>query len=397
MLLRHDFYFQPISAAEDLILAKTATSPKKEALTKNGTGTRTKTTASKTGETNGDHDFALVELAKAEYAKRRKSQLDSIKTIDKKLLREMLYMMVLGRRFEEKCAEVYRMGKIGGFCHLYIGQEAIGVGSMMALKPTDMVITSYRDHVQAMIKGISPESVLAELYGKAGGCVKGKGGSMHMFSKEHEFYGGHGIVGGQIGVGTGMAYAAKYKQSGQVVLCFFGEAAVNQGIFHESLNMAQLWKLPCIYICENNQYGMGTSQERAMSTRNIAKKAEAFEMANEFVDGMDVMAVREATLRAIERARKDSSPTLLEIRAYRFMGHSMSDPGNYRTRDEIKKYQERDPVVLFKDSLKESKVLGDKDFEKIESEAVAAVDRAVKFADESPFPQKSELFTDVFA
>ncbi|NOT46842.1 MAG: pyruvate dehydrogenase (acetyl-transferring) E1 component subunit alpha [Acidobacteria bacterium] len=353
--------------------------------------------AAKAESTNGKTDLHIVELAKSEYQKRRKSQLESIKKTDKKLLRAMLYQMVLGRRFEEKCAEVYRMGKIGGFCHLYIGQEAIAVGSMMALKPTDMVITSYRDHVQAMVKGISPESVMAELYGKEGGCVKGKGGSMHMFSKELEFYGGHGIVGGQIGVGTGMAYAAKYKGTDQVTLCFFGEAAVNQGIFHESLNMAQLWKLPCIYICENNQYGMGTSQERAMSTRNIAKKAEAFEMANEFVDGMDVMAVRDATLRAIERARKDGSPTLLEVRAYRFMGHSMSDPGNYRTRDEIKKYQERDPIVLFKDSLKESKVLGDKDFEKIEQEAAEAVEKAVKFADESPYPAESELMTDVYA
>lgn len=289
------------------------------------------------------------------------------------------------------------MGKIGGFCHLYIGQEAIGVGSMMALEPTDMVITAYRDHVQAIVKGMTPESVLAELYGKAGGCVGGKGGSMHMFSKELEFYGGHGIVGGQIGVGTGMAYAAKYKNTGQVVLCFFGEAAVNQGMFHESLNMAQLWKLPCIYICENNQYGMGTSQARAMSSRSIARKAEAFEMANEFVDGMDVMAVREATLRAIERAREKSEPTLLEIRAYRFMGHSMSDPGNYRTRDEIAKYQERDPIVLFKDSLKAAKVFDDKDFDEIEKEAVEAVDRAVTFADESPFPDESELLKDVFA
>lgn len=289
------------------------------------------------------------------------------------------------------------MGKIGGFCHLYIGQEAIGVGTIMATEPKDMVITAYRDHVQAMVKGMSPESVMAELYGKAGGCVGGKGGSMHMFSKELEFYGGHGIVGGQIGVGTGMAYAAKYKNTGQVVLCFFGEAAVNQGIFHESLNMAQLWKLPCIYICENNQYGMGTSQERAMSTRNIAKKADAFEMANEFVDGMDVMAVREATLRAIKRAREDSLPTLLEIRAYRFMGHSMSDPGNYRTRDEIAKYQERDPIVLFKDSLKAAGVLGDKDFDEIEQESLATVDRAVKFADESPYPDESELLSDVFA
>jgi pyruvate dehydrogenase E1 component alpha subunit len=342
-------------------------------------------------------DFVEVEQAKQEFARRRQSQLESIKKTDKKILRAMLYQMVLGRRFEEKCAEVYRMGKIGGFCHLYIGQEAIGVGSMMALEPKDMVITAYRDHVQAIVKGMTPESVMAELYGKAGGCVKGKGGSMHMFSKELEFYGGHGIVGGQIGVGTGMAYASKYKNTGQVVLCFFGEAAVNQGIFHESLNMAQLWKLPCIYICENNQYGMGTSQARAMSTRNIAKKADAFEMANEFVDGMDVMAVREATQRAIERARKDSLPTLLEIRAYRFMGHSMSDPGNYRTRDEIAKYQERDPIVLFKQSLQEANVLKENDFDKIEQEAVEAVDRAVKFADESPFPEPGELYTNVYA
>ena len=361
-------------------------------ISKNGTGKADQGVDNPKGA-----DFVDVDEAIAEYKDRKASQLDSIKKTDKKLLREMLYQMVLGRRFEEKCAEVYRMGKIGGFCHLYIGQEAIGVGSMMALKPTDMVITAYRDHVQAMIKGMTPESVMAELYGKEGGCVKGKGGSMHMFSKELEFYGGHGIVGGQIGVGTGMAYAAKYKNSGQVVICFFGEAAVNQGIFHESLNMAQLWKLPCIFICENNQYGMGTSQARAMSISSIAKKGEGYGMANEFVDGMDVMAVRDATLRAIERARKDGSPTLLEIRAYRYMGHSMSDPGNYRTRDEILKYQERDPIVLFKDSLKEAKVLSDKDFEKIEKDAVAAVDKAVKFADESPLPDPSELFTDVLA
>ena len=380
-----------------MILPKAVTRQKPVAKTSktstNGSGTSPK----KNGKEPEFTDFVEVEQAIAEYNARRASQLASIKKTDKKLLRDMLYQMVLGRHFEEKCAEVYRMGKIGGFCHLYIGQEAIGVGSLMALKPTDMVITSYRDHVLAMIKGMTPESVMAELYGKEGGCVGGKGGSMHMFSKELEFFGGHGIVGGQIGVGTGMAYAAKYKGTGQVTLCFFGEAAVNQGIFHESLNMAQLWKLPCIYICENNQYGMGTSQERAMSSRSIAKKADAFEMANEFVDGMDVMAVREATLRAIERGRKDGSPTLLEIRAYRFMGHSMSDPGNYRTREEIKKYQERDPIVLFKDSLKEAKVFGDKDFDKIDQEAIAAVDRAVKFADESPYPNESELLKDIYA
>ena len=366
---------------------------KKSKASANGNGIPADNTAAK----SGGIDLAQIELEKSEYLQRKASQLESIKRTDKKLLKEMLYQMVLGRIFEEKCAEVYRMGKIGGFCHLYIGQEAIGVGSMMALKPTDMVITSYRDHVQAMIKGLSPESVMAELYGKEGGCVGGEGGSMHMFSKEHEFYGGHGIVGGQIGVGMGMSFAAKYKGTDQVTLCFFGEAAVNQGIFHESLNMAQLWKLPCIFICENNQYGMGTSQARAMSSRSIAKKADAFEMANEFVDGMDVMAVRDATLRAIERARRDGSPTLLEVRAYRYMGHSMSDPGNYRTREEIARYQERDPIVLFKDSLKEAKVLTDKDFEKIHNEAVEAVQRAVQFADESPFPDASALLTDVYA
>ncbi len=374
--------------------AATRQRPAQKATRTSGNGTGEKPD---TEERSQVTDFVDVEKATAEYNARRKSQLESIKKTDKKLLRGMLYQMVLGRRFEEKCAEVYRVGEIGGFCHLYIGQEAIAVGSMMALEPTDMVITAYRDHVQAMVKGMTPESVMAELYGKEGGCVKGKGGSMHMFSKELEFYGGHGIVGGQIGVGTGMAYAAKYKESGQVTLCFFGEAAVNQGIFHESLNMAQLWKLPCIYICENNQYGMGTSQKRAMSISSVAKKGDAYGIANEFVDGMDVMAVREATQRAIDRARNESLPTLLEIRAYRFMGHSMSDPGNYRTRDEIAKYQSRDPIVLFKDSLDQAGVLGEKDFDEIEKEAAEAVEKAVKFAEESPFPNEKELFTDVYA
>lgn len=387
-------------------MPKTATRKKTEKETtktanevlSNGTGPTSSKTASKNApQSPVVTDFVDVEEAKKEFNARKRSQLEAIKKTDKKLLREMLYQMVLGRRFEEKCAEVYRMGKIGGFCHLYIGQEAISVGSMMALKPEDMVITAYRDHVQAMIKGMTPESVMAELYGKIGGCVKGKGGSMHMFSAEHQFYGGHGIVGGQIGVGTGMAYASKYKGEDTVTLCFFGEAAVNQGIFHESLNMAQLWKLPCIYICENNGYGMGTSQQRAMSIKSIASKADAFGMANEFVDGMDVMAVRAATQRAIDRARKDSLPTLLEIRAYRYMGHSMSDPGNYRTRDEIAKYQERDPITLFQDSLKEAGVFSDKDYEKMEKEVAEVVARSVQFADESPYPPEEELLTDVYA
>ncbi|REJ79530.1 MAG: pyruvate dehydrogenase (acetyl-transferring) E1 component subunit alpha [Acidobacteria bacterium] len=309
----------------------------------------------------------------------------------------MLYEMVLGREFEQKCAEVYRIGKIGGFCHLYIGQEAIAIGVQTQLEDRDFVIGSYRDHVQAMVQGISAEAVMAELYGKAGGNVGGKGGSMHMFSEEHNFFGGHGIVGGQIGVATGLAFAQKYKETGGVTVCYFGEAAVNQGIFHESLNMAALWGLPCIYICENNKYGMGTSQERAMSISSISSKAEGYGMHGEFVDGMDVMNVREVVGRAIKRGREESAPTLLEVRAYRYMGHSMSDPGKYRSTEEIKKYQERDPIRLFKDSLKEAKIFDDKDFEDIEKRANTKVGEAIEFAENSPLPDESELLTDVYA
>ena len=386
--------------AEVLILPKsTATRQRSTTTTNRDSANGSNKTASEVSDKIDQivTDKVDVEQAKAEYQKRKKTQRNLIKQTDQELLREMLFQMVLGRRFEEKCAEVYRTGKIGGFCHLYIGQEAIATGMLTALRPDDMVIASYRSHVQAMIKGIAPEQVLAELYGKATGAVKGKGGSMHMFSKEREFYGGHGIVGGQIGVATGMAFAAKYKKTEQVTLCFFGEAAVNQGIFHESLNMAQLWKLPCIYICENNIYGMGTSQARAMSISSVARKAESYGIANEFVDGMDVMAVRDATLKAIERARKESLPTLLEIRTYRFMGHSMSDPGKYRTSEEIKKYQERDPIVLFRESLTEAKVISDKDYTEIEARAKETVEKAIRFAEESPFPDAKELFSDVYA
>src|SRR5437879_4893735 len=214
---------------------------------------------------------------------------------------KMLRQMLLIRRFEEKAAEAYALGKIGGFCHLYIGQEAVAVGAISALRPDDYVLTSYREHGQAIAKGITPDAIMAELYGKATGCSKGKGGSMHMFDKEVNFLGGHGIVGGQIPLATGVAFASKYKGTDQVTLCFFGEAAVNQGAFHESLNMAQLWKLPCIYICENNQYGMGTSLARAMSSQDISQKSCAYDIASESVDGMDVLAVREATLRAVGR------------------------------------------------------------------------------------------------
>ncbi|MGI8734374.1 MAG: pyruvate dehydrogenase (acetyl-transferring) E1 component subunit alpha [Pyrinomonadaceae bacterium] len=305
--------------------------------------------------------------------------------------------MLLIRRFEEKSAEAYSMGKIGGFCHLYIGQEAVGVGAISAIRREDYVLTSYRDHGQAIAKGMSPDAVMAELFGKAGGCSRGKGGSMHMFDKTIGFLGGHAIVGGQIPLATGVAFASKYQGTDKVTLCFFGEAAVNQGAFHESLNMAQLWKLPCIYICENNQYGMGTSLERAMSLRDISQKGYAYEMASEFVDGMDVLAVREATARAVERARKEYLPTLIEVRTYRFMGHSMSDPGSYRTRAEIEKHQERDPLKLFSASLLEEKILSDEAYEEMEKQVREEVEHAVRFAEESPLPELEELYTDVYA
>jgi pyruvate dehydrogenase E1 component alpha subunit len=316
---------------------------------------------------------------------------------DRETLVELLHQMVLIRRFEEKCAESYSLGKIGGFCHLYIGQEAVGVGAISALRQDDYVLTSYREHGQAIAKGISPDAVMAELYGKAGGCSHGKGGSMHLFDKRVNFLGGHAIVGGQIPLATGVAFASKYQETDRVTLCFFGEAAVNQGAFHESLNMAQLWKLPCIYICENNMYGMGTSLERAMSLQNVAQKACAYEIASEFVDGMDVLKMRQATQRAVKRAREESLPTLLEARTYRYMGHSMSDPGNYRTRAEIEKYQERDPIKLFLSDLKAQGVIGDSDVAQIEAEVKEVVEQSLRFAEESPLPDESELFTNIYA
>src|SRR5713101_7151767 len=231
--------------------------------------------------------------------------------LDSALARALLTQMQLIRRFEEKAAEMYAMGKIGGFLHLYIGQEAVAVGAMSTLRPDDYAISSYREHGHCLAKGSDPRRVMAELFGRRDGLSKGKGGSMHLFDKSVNFLGGHAIVGAQIPLATGVAFASKYRETDQVTLCFFGEAAVNQGAFHESLNLAQLWKLPCIYICENNKYGMGTSLERAMSSHNVAEKACAYDLASEFVDGMDVMAMRRATQRAVERARKESLPTLL--------------------------------------------------------------------------------------
>ena len=351
---------------------------------------------SSTGVIDPPPDIDKKKLAR-ERDQVKERQKDRLSGLEPAQLIDLYRQMILIRRFEEKAAEVYVAGKIGGFCHLYIGQEAVAVGSISALRKDDYVMGSYREHGQALAKGMSARAVMAELYGKVTGCSKGKGGSMHMFDKELGFLGGHAIVGGQIPLATGTAFASKYLGKDQVTLCYFGEAAVNQGAFHESLNMAQLWKLPVIYICENNQYGMGTSIQRAMSLRDVAQKACAYELASEFVDGMDVLAVREATMRAVERARKDYLPTLLEIRTYRFMGHSMSDPGNYRTRAEIEKYQERDPIRLFVSSLIEEKITDQETLDKIDHEVREEVEDSIRFAEESPLPPPENLYTDVYA
>jgi pyruvate dehydrogenase E1 component alpha subunit len=345
------------------------------------------------GDTVGSNGSQMRE----DNQRRKAEQKERIEETDRETLIKLLSQMILIRRLEEKSAEAYSLGKIGGFCHLYIGQEAVAVGAISAIRKDDYVLTSYREHGHAIAKGIPADEIMAELYGKAGGCSAGKGGSMHLFDAGVNFLGGHAIVGGQIPLATGVAFASKYMNTDRVTLCFFGEAAVNQGAFHESLNMAQLWKLPCIYICENNQYGMGTSLERAMSLRDVSQKACAYDLASEFVDGMDVLAVREATMRAVERARKDYLPTLIEVRTYRFMGHSMSDPGNYRTRAEIEKYQERDPIKLFIASLKEKNLIDDATVAEFENKAREEVERAAKFADQSPEPATEELFTNVYA
>ena len=341
-----------------------------------------------------DLDNKELDRERDEAKERQKERLSKLQPDQ---LIELYRQMLLIRRFEEKAAEVYVAGKIGGFCHLYIGQEAVAVGAISPLRKDDYVLGSYREHGQALAKGMSARAIMAELYGKATGCSKGKGGSMHMFEKEIGFLGGHAIVAGQIPLATGTAFASKYQGTDQVTICFFGEAAVNQGAFHESLNMAQLWKLPCIYICENNQYGMGTSLKRAMSLQDIAQKGCAYEIASEFVDGMDVLAVREAVERAIARGRKEYLPTLLEIRTYRFRGHSMSDPGKYRTQAEIEQYQQRDPIMLFAASLLEENITDQQALDKIDAEIHEIVEDSIRFAEESPFPEPEELYTDVYA
>jgi pyruvate dehydrogenase E1 component alpha subunit len=305
-------------------------------------------------------------------------------------------MMLLLRKFEEKTGQLYGMQKIRGFCHLYIGQEALAAGCMTATRQEDPYITAYRDHGLALAKGITANACMAELYGKATGCSKGKGGSMHFFGVKEYFFGGHGIVGAQIGTGAGLAFAEQYKGTDNVSLTFFGDGAARQGMLHETFNLAMLWKLPVIFICENNNYAMGTSVERTSNVTDIYKLADAYEMPADVVDGMSPEAVHEAVARAVKRAREGGGPTLLEMKTYRYKGHSMSDPQKYRSKDEVEEYKDKDPIEHCKKKLLEEFKLAEEDIEVINERIKNIVDESVRFAEESPWPSDDELLKDVY-
>ncbi|WP_396207735.1 pyruvate dehydrogenase (acetyl-transferring) E1 component subunit alpha [Gemmatimonas sp.] len=310
---------------------------------------------------------------------------------------ELLYSMLLQRRFEERCAEMYAIGRIGGFCHLYIGQEAVSTGIISLLRPDDYIITTYRDHGQALARGMTPRAVMAELFGRQDGCAKGKGGSMHMFDKQLGFLGGHGIVGGHVPIAAGVGFAIRYRGGDQVIACFMGESVVNTGAFHEALNMAALWKLPCVFIIENNRYGMGTALERASSIHDIYKRGASYDMPRDVVDGQDVLAVRKAMTEAIDRARKESMPTLLEVRTYRFMGHSMSDAvsGTYRTKEELEQYLKRDPIALHRQRMEEAGEISAAEVTAMDEEIKKLVQDSIDFAEASPELPLEALMEDI--
>ena len=306
-------------------------------------------------------------------------------------------LMQLIRQFELMSEEKYKMeGKIRGFFHAYIGQEAIAAGCMTATRPQDLFITGYRDHGLAIAKGVSVNSCMAELYGKATGCAKGKGGSMHYFSKEANFYGGHGIVGAQIGTGAGLAFAEMYRGTDNAVLSFFGDGAARQGMLHESFNLAMLWKLPVVFICENNNYAMGTSISRTSNVIDIYKLADAYEMPADTIDGMSPEAVHEGIGRAIKRAREGGGPTLIEIKTYRYKGHSISDPQKYRTKDEVDEYKAKDPIYQVLKTIQDNQMATQEEIDAINKRVDEMVAASVKFAEESPWPNDDEVLKDVY-
>lgn len=307
-----------------------------------------------------------------------------------------LRSMLLIRRFEEKAGQLYGMGAIGGFCHLYIGQEAVVVGVQMALKDGDQIITSYRDHGHMIAAGMDPKGVMAELTGRRGGYSKGKGGSMHMFSKEKNFFGGHGIVGAQVPLGTGLAFANRYRGNDHVSVAYFGDGAANQGQVYESFNMAELWKLPVIYVIENNRYAMGTSVSRSSAQTDFSKRGVSFNIPGEQVDGMDVRAVKAAADKAVQWCREGNGPYILEMQTYRYRGHSMSDPAKYRTREEVEKVRhDHDPIEQVRSRLLDAKV-GEAELKEIDAQVREIVNAAADFAQHDPEPDTSELYTDIY-
>ena len=320
----------------------------------------------------------------------------SAETFSKEQYLKWYESMLLMRRFEERAQQAYIQQKIRGFCHLYIGQEAVAAGAISAIRPDDNMITAYRDHAHPIAKGTDPKYVMAELFAKATGCSKGKGGSMHMFDVKNRFFGGHGIVGGQVPLGAGIAFADKYNNKDRVTLCSMGDGAVRQGAFHEALNMAMLWKLPVIFIIENNHYAMGTSVERTSNVTELYELGKAYNMPSFPVDGMKCETVHEAIASAVERARKGDGPTLLEIKTYRYRGHSMSDPATYRTKEEVEEYKAKDPIDHTLDILKKNKWITDAQIEATDARIKSQVEDSVKFAEESPYPDPSELYKDVY-
>lgn len=305
--------------------------------------------------------------------------------------------MYLIRQFELMAEEKYKMeGKIRGFFHAYVGQEAIAAGCMTATKPEDLFITAYRDHGLAIAKGVSVNSCMAELYGKSTGNAKGKGGSMHFFGTDVNFYGGHGIVGAQIGTGAGLAFAEQYRETDNVVLCFFGDGAARQGMLHETFNLAMLWKLPVIFICENNNYAMGTSVSRTSNVTDIYKLADGYDMPSDMVNGMTPEAVHESISRAVKRAREKGGPTLIELKTYRYKGHSISDPGKYRGKEEVEEYKQKDPVNIVLQTIKDNNLATDEEIKAIDDRVNKMVDESVKFAEESPLPDDDEVLKDVY-
>lgn len=310
----------------------------------------------------------------------------------------MLRDMLIIRRFEEKAAQAYGLKKIGGFCHLYNGQEGVVVGAVAALDmKKDYLLTAYRDHGHALATGMDPKVIMAELYGKEAGCSRGKGGSMHMFDVEKHMLGGNGIVGGQIPVATGVAFMQMYKKTGGVTLCFFGDGAIHQGAFHESANLASIWNLPVIYIVENNHFGMGTAVKRVSAVEDFDVKAKGYNMTGTTVDGMDVIEVHKAIKKVAETARKDGRPALLDIKTYRYKGHSMSDPAKYRTKEELEEFKQQDPILMLKKDLLDAEMITEKKFEELDKEAKAIAKQAEEFAEESPEPPLESRFEDIYA